>query len=173
VSPVQGLGGRWSNVHVWLEFCLTKLNSPYNLHKRVVGITRGQQHRHLTTRSLSKSEVLSIKLPAAPLLLHRRCYIPTFPNTLVLRPSLTPLNPRGHLNTQQSLVLPPFASTTTSGKMKILFLCTAHNSLSQSLYLALSRSHEISIEYALSDELMISAAALFKPNIILCPFLTT
>ncbi|WQF80892.1 Putative enoyl-CoA hydratase/isomerase, formyl transferase, ClpP/crotonase-like domain superfamily [Colletotrichum destructivum] len=57
--------------------------------------------------------------------------------------------------------------------MNILFLCTAHNSLSQRLYLALSKSHTITIEYALSDEAMIEAARLAKPNLIICPFLTT
>jgi len=56
--------------------------------------------------------------------------------------------------------------------MKILFLCTAHNSLSQRLYLALSLSHDVTIEYALSDELMISAAKLARPDLIICPFLT-
>ncbi|KAK5113478.1 hypothetical protein LTR62_003347 [Meristemomyces frigidus] len=57
--------------------------------------------------------------------------------------------------------------------MKILFLCTAHNSLSQRLYLALAGTHDVSIEYALSDEVMISAVALAQPDIIICPFLTT
>lgn len=57
--------------------------------------------------------------------------------------------------------------------MKILFLCTAHNSLSQQLYLTLSTSHDVTIEYAISDELMISAVALSKPELIICPFLTT
>ncbi|KAK6527601.1 hypothetical protein TWF694_004585 [Orbilia ellipsospora] len=56
--------------------------------------------------------------------------------------------------------------------MKILFLCTAHNSLSQRLYLALSPSHDITIEFALSDELMTSAANLANPDLIICPFLT-
>ncbi|KAF3917599.1 hypothetical protein AA313_de0205022 [Arthrobotrys entomopaga] len=56
--------------------------------------------------------------------------------------------------------------------MKILFLCTAHNSLSQRLYLALSPSHDITIEFALSDELMTSAAHLANPDLIICPFLT-
>jgi enoyl-CoA hydratase/carnithine racemase/methionyl-tRNA formyltransferase len=56
--------------------------------------------------------------------------------------------------------------------MKILFLCTAHNSLSQRLYLALSASHTVTIEYALSDEIMISAAQLARPDLIICPFLT-
>jgi enoyl-CoA hydratase/carnithine racemase/methionyl-tRNA formyltransferase len=57
--------------------------------------------------------------------------------------------------------------------MKILFLCTAHNSLSQRLYLALSRSHQITIEYALSDSIMLEAVALSKPDLVICPFLTS
>lgn len=57
--------------------------------------------------------------------------------------------------------------------MKILFLCTAHNSLSQRLYLALSTSgHNVTIEYALSDSSMIEAAELARPDLIICPFLT-
>lgn len=57
--------------------------------------------------------------------------------------------------------------------MKILFLCTAHNSLSQRLSLALSRTHTVSVEYALSDEIMLEAVALSKPDLVICPFLTT
>jgi hypothetical protein len=57
--------------------------------------------------------------------------------------------------------------------MKILFLCTAHNSLSQRLYLVLSRSHTVSIEYALTSELMLSAVDLFAPDLVICPFLTS
>jgi hypothetical protein len=56
--------------------------------------------------------------------------------------------------------------------MRILFLCTAHNSLSQRLYLALSHFHHVTIEYALSDAVMISAVALAAPDLIICPFLT-
>jgi enoyl-CoA hydratase/carnithine racemase/methionyl-tRNA formyltransferase len=56
--------------------------------------------------------------------------------------------------------------------MKILFLCTSYNSLSQSVYLALSTSHDITIEYALSERVMIEAVELAKPDLILCPFLT-
>jgi hypothetical protein len=56
--------------------------------------------------------------------------------------------------------------------MKILVLCTAHNSLSQRLYLVLSRFHHVTIEYALSDAVMISAVALVSPDLIICPFLT-
>jgi enoyl-CoA hydratase/carnithine racemase/methionyl-tRNA formyltransferase len=68
---------------------------------------------------------------------------------------------------------PDTTTTTTSIKMKILFLCTAHNSLSQRLYLALSRSHKVTVEYALSDEIMLEAVALSKPDLVICPFLTT
>ncbi|KAM7183191.1 ClpP/crotonase [Rhypophila sp. PSN 637] len=56
--------------------------------------------------------------------------------------------------------------------MKILFLCTAHNSLSQRLFLELAETHTISIEYALSDSTMVEAATLFQPDLIICPFLT-
>jgi methionyl-tRNA formyltransferase len=57
--------------------------------------------------------------------------------------------------------------------MKILFLCTAHNSLSQRLGLALSRLHDVTIEYALSEDVMLSAVNLAQPDLIICPFLTT
>lgn len=57
--------------------------------------------------------------------------------------------------------------------MKILFLCTAHNSLSQQLFLALGRTHSLTVEYALSDKVMIEAAALAQPDLIICPFLTS
>ncbi|KAM0719613.1 hypothetical protein Q7P37_003743 [Cladosporium fusiforme] len=57
--------------------------------------------------------------------------------------------------------------------MKILFICTAHNSLSQRLYLALSKSHDVTIEYAISDQVMLEAVALANPDLVICPFLTT
>lgn len=57
--------------------------------------------------------------------------------------------------------------------MKILFFCTAFNSLSQRVYLALSEQHYVTIEYALSQELMVEAAELVKPDLIICPFLTS
>lgn len=57
--------------------------------------------------------------------------------------------------------------------MKILFLCTAHNSLSQRLALALSRSHYCTVEYAINEEVMLEAVALSKPDLVICPFLTT
>lgn len=56
--------------------------------------------------------------------------------------------------------------------MKILFICTAHNSLSQRLYLSLSQLHAVTVEYAISDEAMREAARLSRPDLIICPFLT-
>lgn len=57
--------------------------------------------------------------------------------------------------------------------MKVLFFCTAHNSLSQRLFLVLSRKHSVTVEYALSAEKMVEAADLVKPHLIICPFLTS
>uniref|UniRef100_A0A8H7NIB2 Formyl transferase C-terminal domain-containing protein n=1 Tax=Bionectria ochroleuca TaxID=29856 RepID=A0A8H7NIB2_BIOOC len=56
--------------------------------------------------------------------------------------------------------------------MKIQFICTAHNSLSQRLFLALAKDHEVSVEYALSDSVIIEAVGLYQPDLIICPFLT-
>ncbi|CAE6438259.1 unnamed protein product [Rhizoctonia solani] len=59
--------------------------------------------------------------------------------------------------------------------MRLLFFVTAHNSLSQRVYTALtdpSYGHQISVEYATSAEAMIEAAELAKPDLIVCPFLT-
>ncbi|KAF5022830.1 hypothetical protein F66182_5124 [Fusarium sp. NRRL 66182] len=65
------------------------------------------------------------------------------------------------------------AQPSGTPSMKILFLCTAHNSLSQQLYLTLSQCHSVTVEYALSDAAMIEAAILAKPDLIICPFLTS
>ena len=68
----------------------------------------------------------------------------------------------------------PYAILVHSSTMKILFLCTAHNSLSQRLYLELSSAgHDVSVEYALSDEAMQDAVSLFEPDLVICPFLTS
>lgn len=74
-----------------------------------------------------------------------------------------------------SLCVAPARGTaeSTTGAMRILFLCTAHNSLSQRLFLVLARKHSVTIEYALSESTMIEAAELAKPHLVLCPFLTT
>eukprot|EP00918_Siedleckia_nematoides_P024063 GHVU01051895.1.p1 GENE.GHVU01051895.1~~GHVU01051895.1.p1 ORF type:complete len:823 (-),score=16.97 GHVU01051895.1:205-2673(-) len=57
--------------------------------------------------------------------------------------------------------------------MKILFLCTAHNSLSQRLSLVLKeKGHQVTVELAISPEIMIEASEIAKPDLIICPFLT-
>ncbi|CBQ71763.1 conserved hypothetical protein [Sporisorium reilianum SRZ2] len=57
--------------------------------------------------------------------------------------------------------------------MKILFICTAFNSLAQRTALALRQNgHAVTVEYALSPEIMLEAAELAQPDLIICPFLT-
>ncbi|SPO24730.1 uncharacterized protein UTRI_01701_B [Ustilago trichophora] len=57
--------------------------------------------------------------------------------------------------------------------MKILFICTAFNSLAQRTALVLrEKGHLVTVEYALSPALMIEAAELAQPDLIICPFLT-
>ncbi|OAV97352.1 hypothetical protein PTTG_07219 [Puccinia triticina 1-1 BBBD Race 1] len=65
------------------------------------------------------------------------------------------------------------ARQTAGPSLKILFLCTAHNSLSQRLSLVLQeRGHHVTVELAISPDLMIEAAKLAGPDLIVCPFLT-
>ncbi|TKY86703.1 hypothetical protein EX895_004343 [Sporisorium graminicola] len=57
--------------------------------------------------------------------------------------------------------------------MKILFICTAFNSLAQRTALVLrQKGHAVTVEYALSPEVMLEAAELAQPDLIICPFLT-
>lgn len=56
--------------------------------------------------------------------------------------------------------------------MKILFLCHAFNSLSQRLFVELKQAgHDVSVEYDINDTVAIEAVDLFKPDIIVAPFL--
>ena len=56
--------------------------------------------------------------------------------------------------------------------MRILFLTHSFNSLTQRLYCELSQlGHQISIEFDISDSVSAEAVALFKPDLILAPFL--
>ena len=53
--------------------------------------------------------------------------------------------------------------------MNILFLTSAHNSLSQRLLIELiDRSHQVSITLATSDEAMLTAVAEHAPDLIRC-----
>ncbi len=56
--------------------------------------------------------------------------------------------------------------------MKILFLTHAFNSLTQRLYVELTRrGHSISVEFDIHDDVTREAVALYQPDIILAPFL--
>ncbi len=61
----------------------------------------------------------------------------------------------------------------TRGKpMRILFLTTAHNSLSQRLWIELSeRGHDIRVAVVTTDEAMFAAVACEKPDLIVAPML--
>nr|VFK57747.1 MAG: hypothetical protein BECKUNK1418G_GA0071005_10012 [Candidatus Kentron sp. UNK]VFK69195.1 MAG: hypothetical protein BECKUNK1418H_GA0071006_101138 [Candidatus Kentron sp. UNK] len=56
--------------------------------------------------------------------------------------------------------------------MRILLIATAYNGLTQRAHLELTElGHEVSIELSLSDEIMREAVRLFRPDLIICPFL--
>jgi putative two-component system hydrogenase maturation factor HypX/HoxX len=56
--------------------------------------------------------------------------------------------------------------------MRILLLCHRFNSLSQRLYCELTeRGHEVSVELDVHPDLMIEAVELYKPDIVVAPFL--
>lgn len=55
--------------------------------------------------------------------------------------------------------------------MRILLIISSFNSLSQKVYVKLKESHQLSIKFAISNELMIEEVERFKPDIILCPYL--
>lgn len=58
--------------------------------------------------------------------------------------------------------------------MHILLLATAYNSLTQRAHVELAyRNHEVSIELALSDRVMVEAVELYQPDLIIAPFLKT
>ncbi|OGS90719.1 MAG: hydrogenase maturation protein [Gallionellales bacterium GWA2_60_18] len=56
--------------------------------------------------------------------------------------------------------------------MKILFLTHSFNSLAQRLYIELTRrGHEVSIEFDINDAVTAQAVELFRPELIVAPFL--
>ena len=57
--------------------------------------------------------------------------------------------------------------------MRILLLADTFNSLTQRVYAELTyRHHELSVELALSDEIIYEAVELYQPDLIIAPFLT-
>ncbi|KAB7703991.1 hydrogenase maturation protein [Bacillus aerolatus] len=58
--------------------------------------------------------------------------------------------------------------------MRILFLTTSHNSLSQRAFVELTdKGYEVEIQLATSDDAMIESVARVKPQLIIAPFLKT
>lgn len=58
--------------------------------------------------------------------------------------------------------------------MRILLLATAYNSLTQRAHVELvDRGHEVSIELAISDQVMTEAVELYQPDLIIAPMLKT
>ncbi len=56
--------------------------------------------------------------------------------------------------------------------MRVLFLCYRFNSLSQRLYCELTdRGHEVSVELDVHPQLMVEAVELYKPDLVIAPFL--
>ena len=56
--------------------------------------------------------------------------------------------------------------------MRILFLTRSFNSLTQRLYLELrARGHEVSVEFDIADAVTIEAVALYRPALVVAPFL--
>ena len=56
--------------------------------------------------------------------------------------------------------------------MRILLLCSAFNGLSQRAWLALrARGHDVTVELALDEATIVSAAELADPDLVICPFL--
>jgi putative two-component system hydrogenase maturation factor HypX/HoxX len=56
--------------------------------------------------------------------------------------------------------------------MNILLLCSAFNGLTQRAWIELrAAGHDVTVELASSAEVMVEAAALFDPDLIICPFL--
>nr|VFJ73070.1 MAG: putative two-component system protein, hydrogenase maturation factor HypX/HoxX [Candidatus Kentron sp. FM]VFJ73205.1 MAG: putative two-component system protein, hydrogenase maturation factor HypX/HoxX [Candidatus Kentron sp. FM]VFK19268.1 MAG: putative two-component system protein, hydrogenase maturation factor HypX/HoxX [Candidatus Kentron sp. FM] len=56
--------------------------------------------------------------------------------------------------------------------MRILLIATAYNGLTQRTHLELTAlGHEVSLEFALSAEILREGVGLFRPDLIICPFL--
>ncbi len=56
--------------------------------------------------------------------------------------------------------------------MRILFITHSFNSLTQRLYMELTqRGHEVSVEFDINDDVTREAVALYKPDLIVAPFL--
>lgn len=66
----------------------------------------------------------------------------------------------------------PLPCCERSSAVRILLLCSSFNGLSQRVWLELRRAgHDVSVELAVSSEVMCEAVELVKPDLVICPFL--
>jgi putative two-component system protein, hydrogenase maturation factor HypX/HoxX len=58
------------------------------------------------------------------------------------------------------------------GAMRVLLIASSFNGLTQRVFVELRRlGHSVSVEMAIDDATMVEAATMFKPDVIVCPFL--
>jgi putative two-component system hydrogenase maturation factor HypX/HoxX len=56
--------------------------------------------------------------------------------------------------------------------MRILLLATSFNALTQRIHIELAeRGHKLSVELAVNDHCMTEAVRLFRPDLVIAPFL--
>jgi putative two-component system hydrogenase maturation factor HypX/HoxX len=57
---------------------------------------------------------------------------------------------------------------------RVLLICTRYNSLTQRTHVELlEREYDVSIELAINDKILVEAVELYRPNLIIAPYLTT
>ena len=65
-------------------------------------------------------------------------------------------------------------SSSTDNGLKVLFLVSAHNSLSQRAYIALTElGHDVTVQVVSAGHEMEAAVAVHQPELIVCPMLKT
>jgi putative two-component system hydrogenase maturation factor HypX/HoxX len=65
-------------------------------------------------------------------------------------------------------------SSATDNGLKVLFLVSAHNSLSQRAYIALTElGHDVTVQVVSAGHEMEAAVAAHEPELIVCPMLKT
>jgi putative two-component system protein, hydrogenase maturation factor HypX/HoxX len=80
----------------------------------------------------------------------------------------------GTLIRRSAPAIPTPATARSSGSLRILFLVSAHNGLSQRAWIALSElGHQVTVAVVDSTEAMEAAVGEHNPELIVCPFLKT
>ena len=89
-----------------------------------------------------------------------------------LRADAHPLRRQAHRRLADRGSVAPHLLSTLRRPVRILFLTRSFNSLTQRLYLELTAlGHEVAVEFDISDAVTIEAVALFRPALVVAPFL--